>query len=112
MRIAMPLESGRLAVHFGHCEQFALFDVDRERCAVTARQDVAAPPHQPGFLPGWLAQQGANVIISGGMGGRALALFADAGIEVVTGAGADRPEAIIEEFLAGELEAGPNICDH
>ncbi|HBI57040.1 MAG TPA: dinitrogenase iron-molybdenum cofactor, partial [Firmicutes bacterium] len=44
------------------------------------------PGHRPGFLPNFLSDQGVNVIISGGVGGGAIEIFEEKGIEVVTGA--------------------------
>lgn len=112
MKIAIPLAAGRLCSHFGHCETFALIDVDRERRQVVGREDVAAPPHEPGLLPPWLAGRGAKVIIAGGMGGRARELFAAQNIEVVVGAPVDRPERIVAAWLDGSLVSGENACDH
>jgi Mrp family chromosome partitioning ATPase/predicted Fe-Mo cluster-binding NifX family protein len=112
MRIAIPLAQGRLSLHFGHCERFALVDVDTTVKKIVGQKDVDSPPHQPGLLPAWLAEQGAQVIIAGGMGQRAQALFSQKGIEVVVGAGAETPERLVEDYLAGTLEAGENICDH
>ena len=112
MKIAIPLAAGRLCQHFGHCESFALIDVDPQEKQILGREDVAAPPHQPGLLPPWLAERGANVIIAGGMGGRARDLFAAQNIEVVVGAPADTPERIVTAWLAGSLEVGGNTCDH
>ncbi len=112
MRIAIPLANGRLAAHFGHCESFALIDADAAAGRITGRNDVEAPPHQPGLLPSWLAQQGATLIIAGGMGRRAQDLFARQGIQVVVGAAAETPERLASDFLAGRLQAGDNLCDH
>jgi predicted Fe-Mo cluster-binding NifX family protein len=112
MRIAIPLADGRLAMHFGHCASFALVDVDPAAKRILKREDVAAPPHQPGLLPPWLAQHGATLIIAGGMGQRAQVLFAENGIQVMVGASADTPENLVSEYLAGTLEVGDNVCDH
>lgn len=112
MRIAVPLASGRLALHFGHCEAFALLDVDPETGAILGREDIAAPPHQPGLLPAWLAERGAEVIIAGGMGHRAQSLFAQQGIRVLIGASSEAPERLATAFLAGSLATGENPCDH
>ncbi|HUU43246.1 MAG TPA: iron-sulfur cluster carrier protein MrpORP, partial [Planctomycetota bacterium] len=76
MRIAIPMADGRLAMHFGHCQEFALVDVDVEKGSITGQTAEAAPDHQPGLLPKWLAERGAEVIIAGGMGRRAQDLFA------------------------------------
>jgi predicted Fe-Mo cluster-binding NifX family protein len=112
MRIAVPLAEGRLAMHFGHCQQFALLDADPDTRRILKREDIAAPPHQPGLLPAWLAERGATVIIAGGMGQRAQGLFAERGIEVVVGAPAEVPERLVEDYLAGTLASGDNVCDH
>ena len=112
MRIAVPLAAGKLSLHFGHCEAFALVDVDPASRQIVKREDVAAPPHQPGLLPQWLAERGATVIIAGGMGQRALSLFASNGIAVVAGAPPEAPEQLVAAYLAGTLETGGNICDH
>lgn len=112
MRIAIPLADGRLALHFGHCERFAIIEVDEEQKEVKNRSDIVAPPHQPGLLPPWLAERGANVIIAGGMGQRAQALFTQQGIKVVVGASADSPEKLVEQYLDGSLVTGDNLCDH
>jgi len=99
-------------MHFGHCEQFALVDVDGAGKKIIRREDIAAPPHQPGMLPPWLAERGATVIIAGGMGQRAQALFAQQGIQVVVGAAAGTPERLVSDYLAGTLQVGNNVCDH
>ena len=112
MKIAIPLANGRLAMHFGHCERFALVEVDPTRRKIIGREDISAPPHQPGLLPPWLAQRGATMIIAGGMGQRALGLFAQQGIQVVVGASAETPERLVSDYLAGTLQAGENVCDH
>jgi len=112
MRIAIPVVEGRLSPHFGHCQSFELVDVDMEAGSIVAQTTVAAPDHQPGLLPPWLAEQGAEMIIAGGMGSRAQSLFAQQGIRVVVGAEREEPKAIVERYLAGTLETGTNLCDH
>jgi predicted Fe-Mo cluster-binding NifX family protein len=112
MRIAIPLTGGRLSPHFGHCERFALVEVDAAARRILHQEDVEAPPHQPGLLPSWLAQRGATVILAGGMGQRAQDLCAAQGIQVVVGAPVERPEHLVAQFLAGTLRTGQNVCDH
>lgn len=112
MKIAIPIAEGRLAMHFGHCEQFALIDVDPVTKTIMGRVTEVPPPHEPGVLPAWLSKKGANVIIAGGMGSRAQGLFAEQGIKVVVGASADEPETIVRAYMDGTLQAGENVCDH
>jgi predicted Fe-Mo cluster-binding NifX family protein len=112
MRIAIPLADGKLSAHFGHCERFVLLDVDPAAKTIRAREELVAPPHEPGLLPRWLSERGATLIIAGGMGGRARQLFAQNGIEVVVGAPAEAPDALVEAYLGGTLRSGENLCDH
>lgn len=112
MRFAIPLADGKLAVHFGHCANFALIDTDPSGKTIMIREDVDAPPHQPGLLPPWLAERGVNRIIAGGMGQRAQTLFTEHGIEVTVGAAAETPEKLVAAYLAGTLSLGGNACDH
>ena len=112
MKIALPLADGRLCMHFGHCEQFALLDVDATTHQPTKTVLLTPPPHEPGLLPRWLQAQGATVISAGGMGQRAQQLFAQSGIAVVVGAPADTPESLVAAYLSGNLVSGSNACDH
>ena len=112
MKIALPLAEGRLCMHFGHCEQFALIEADEVTRTIAGKQLLTPPPHEPGVLPRWLHEQGANVIIAGGMGQRAQSLFTENGIKVVVGAAAETPENLVAAYLAGTLQTGANVCDH
>jgi Mrp family chromosome partitioning ATPase/predicted Fe-Mo cluster-binding NifX family protein len=112
MKIAIPIADGRLCMHFGHCEQFALVEVDEGAKAVRGTTYLTPPPHEPGVLPRWLHEQGANVIIAGGMGQRAQGLFSENGIQVIVGAPAETLEDVISAYLAGTLKVGQNVCDH
>lgn len=112
MRIAIPVADGQLCAHFGHCEQFALVDVDEAEKKAAKTTFIVPPPHEPGVLPKWLHDQGVNVVISGGMGRRAREFFRILGIRVVVGAPPHTPESITSAFLAGTLHSGENLCDH
>jgi predicted Fe-Mo cluster-binding NifX family protein len=112
MKIAIPVVGGKLSAHFGHCEAFALVDVDRESETRGSTHVLAAPPHEPGLLPRWLAEQGAGMIIAGGMGRRAQGLFEQQKIAVLVGAPSNTPEAIVDAYLRGSLQTGANVCDH
>jgi ATP-binding protein involved in chromosome partitioning len=112
MKIAIPMAGGRLCMHFGHCEQFALVDVDVTNGKPVKTSLVTPPPHEPGLLPRWLHEQGATVIIAGGMGQRAHQLFAQSGVKVLVGAPTDTPENLVAAYLSGTLVSGQNACDH
>jgi len=112
MRIAIPTSDGKLCMHFGHCDQFCVIDVNNDSKAIEGQELVTPPPHEPGVLPKWLAGMNVNTIIAGGMGQRAQQLFAQNDIKVVTGASAQSPEELVAAFLEDTLETGDNICDH
>ena len=105
MKIAIPVADGRLCAHFGHCEAFAILETDGENKNALKKSMHEPPAHEPGLLPRWLHELGANVIIAGGMGQRAQQLFAKNGITVVVGAPADPPEQLASAYLSGTLQA-------
>jgi ATP-binding protein involved in chromosome partitioning len=109
-KVAIPLTEGRLCNHFGHCQQFAVI---RVREGLIDGKDLhTPPPHEPGVLPRWLGDLGVNLVFAGGMGQKALSIFAEQGIRVITGSPGQEPEALVQRFLSGELVSGPNVCDH
>jgi predicted Fe-Mo cluster-binding NifX family protein len=110
-RIAIPLVEGKLCLHFGHCQQFGIYDVEEDGRIIASSQ-TTPPPHEPGVLPRWLHEQGVSLVIAGGMGGRAQELFASNGIEVMVGAPSEAPEALIGSYIQGQLELGGNACSH
>ena len=110
MRIAVPTTAGKVSAHFGHCEKFALFDIRDGQ--IESECYLLPPDHEPGAFPRWLKEQGAELIISGGMGRRALDLFSHENIQVITGASASEPEELVKAYLEGNLRSGENICSH
>lgn len=112
MKFAIPTSNGKLCLHFGHCGVFTIIDADENSKSINGKEELTPPPHEPGVLPKWLAEQGANVIIAGGMGMRAQQLFAQQGIKVIVGAEAEEPEQLVQAYLNGTLKTGANVCDH
>ena len=113
MKIAIPIANGKLCMHFGHCEQFAIVNVNEKTNDIESTEYLVPPPHEPGILPKWLHQEiGADLVISGGMGMRAKGLFENNNIKVVVGASPEVPEKIVDDFLNNRLVVGDNACDH
>ena len=110
MKFAIPLAEGKLTAHFGHCQEFAMVEVEDNQ--IKNKETLIPPPHEPGVLPKWLHDLGANVIIAGGMGARALDLFSQNDIKVIVGASALTPEELVNQYLANTLQTGGNVCDH
>ncbi len=107
MKIAVATDAKQVAGHFGHCEGFTIFDTDD--ASITSQIYIENPGHQPGFLPVFLKEKEADVIIAGGMGGRAQTLFAEQGIEVIVGAAGDCEQAA-KSFLDGSLKSTESVC--
>ena len=112
MRCAVPISNGILSPHFGHCEQFALFDIDEQNKRIIEKKLLTSPQHEPGLLPAWLARQGVVLVIAGGIGMRAQNLFQQSRISVITGALERDPEQAVLSYLNGTLSTGANVCDH
>ena len=112
LRFAVPTSDGLLCPHFGHCQEFTLVDVDTQTKEVLDTTTIPAPEHEPGLLPAWLADKGAGFIIAGGMGSRAQQLFAEQGVQVITGAPVVAPSEAVRQYLGGTLVTGDNVCDH
>jgi len=115
MRIAIAAETDNgldslASAHFGHTGFFVLVDVDgSEVKAINTVKNPFHGGHQPGQLPEFLRQQEANVLLSGGMGHRAVAFFQQYGIQPVTGASGTVRDAL-EAYLGGAL-SGVEACD-
>ncbi|MEN8007568.1 MAG: NifB/NifX family molybdenum-iron cluster-binding protein [Candidatus Krumholzibacteriota bacterium] len=112
MRIAIPVTDGKLDPHFGHCRNFSLIDVDREQKIILNSETVDGPAHEPGVLPAWLAEQGVDLVLAGGMGTRAIQILVEHGIGVIVGVPSREPEVLIQNYFAGEIRKGTNACDH
>ncbi len=110
MKFAIPLAEGKLTAHFGHCQEFALVEVEDNE--IKNKETVVPPPHEPGVLPKWLHDLGTNVIIAGGMGAMAQNLFAQNDIKVIVGAAVLTPEELVKQYLDNALTTGDNLCDH
>ena len=107
MKIAVASEGKFVTEHFGHCQNFNIFDAENGK--IISGVSLPNPGHKPGFLPNYLHGLGVNVIISGGMGGGAVEIFDEKGIEVVTGATGDAKTAA-ENFLCGILLSSGSVC--
>ena len=99
MKIAVASEQQNVATHFGHCENFNIFDVENGK--IVKSEIVANPGHKPGFLPVFLNEIGVKVVISGGMGAGAIDIFNEKYIKVV---GADEGKECVEELLDQEFD--------
>jgi predicted Fe-Mo cluster-binding NifX family protein len=109
MRIAVSADSKNgldsvVSPHFGRCPHFVLVDlVDHDVQEVREVDNPYYGNHQPGQVPALIHSLGANVMLTGGMGGRAIMFFQQFGIEGVTGAYGTVRQSV-ERYLGGQLK--------
>jgi predicted Fe-Mo cluster-binding NifX family protein len=109
MRVAISADNSNgldsvVSPHFGRCPYFMLVDLEGQE--VKAVQAISNPyygNHQPGQVPGFIHSQGANVMLTGGMGRRAIMFFEEYGIEAATGA-SGTVRHTLEQYLGGALQ--------
>jgi predicted Fe-Mo cluster-binding NifX family protein len=114
MRVAISADDSSgldsvVSPHFGRCPYYVLVDLDgRQVSQVSAVENPYYGRHQPGQVPGFIQSQGADVMLAGGMGRRAIGFFQQYGIQAVTGATGSVRHAL-EQYLGGTLQ-GAEPC--
>lgn len=108
MKIAIATQNDLVSAHFGHCEGFTIYEVDKGEGA--KKEFVENPGHKPGFLPVFLKQANVDLIIAGGMGQRAQELFTQQNIKVIVGAQGTCDE-VIEKYNKGNLKSTAVVCN-
>ena len=110
MRIAVTYANGEIFQHFGHTEQFKVYDVQDGKIVSASIVDTCGSGH--GALAGVLTALNAQVLICGGIGGGAQMALAEAGIQLYGGVTGDADDAVAD-FLAGQLAYNPCVrCNH
>lgn len=110
MKIAVTYEDGKVFQHFGHTEQFKIYEASEGKVLSAQVVDTEGSGH--GALAGFLRERGVEVLICGGIGGGAQAALAQAGIKLYGGVSGEADDAV-NAYLAGELGYDPNVhCDH
>ena len=103
--------SGKISQHFGRCPSYLIVDVEGHE---VKQSEVIENPyytnHIPGKVPQFIKEQGAQVMIAGGMGPKAIDMFSTFGIEVVTGAVGNTGN-VLQAYLRGEI-SGVEPCKH
>ena len=100
MKIAVTYENGQVFQHFGHTEQFKIYEVQDGKVVSAQVVDTNGSGH--GALAGFLHAHGVNTLICGGIGGGARNALAQAGIQLFPGASGDA-DAQVNALLGGSL---------
>ena len=110
MRIAVTYEDGNIFQHFGHTEQFKVYDVEDGK--IVKSEVIGTNGSGHGALTGVLSAIKADVLICGGIGGGAQMALAEAGIKLFGGVSGNADEAV-DAFVAGKLRFNPDVrCSH
>ena len=110
MKIAVTYENEQIFQHFGHTEQFKLYEVEDGKILSSRVIDTNGQGH--GALAGLLSSLGADALICGGIGGGAQMVLAEAGIKLYGGVSGFCDEAV-KALISGKLGYNPNVrCDH
>ncbi len=116
MKVAIAAEdnnglTGQVSMHFGRCPYYVLAAVENGKILESqVKENPFYGNHQPGQMPVFIKELGADVIVSGGMGPRAIQMFNGFGIEVATGA-VGQVGKVLAAYLSGEL-SGIVPCSH
>lgn len=109
MRIAVTYENGQVFQHFGHTEEFKIYEVEDGK--VTATEIIGSNGSGHSALAALLDERKIDVLICGGIGGGAQAALAERGIELCAGADGNADQAV-EAYLRGELVNTGANCNH
>ena len=110
MKIAVTYENGEVFQHFGHSEQFKLYDAEDGK--IVRMQVVSTNGSGHGALAGFLKAAEVDALICGGIGMGAQTALADAGIKLYAGVRGSA-DAAAEALAAGTLSYDPDArCDH
>lgn len=115
MKVAFASEEneglkGKIAYHFGRCPYYVFVEVEKgEVKGVETKENPFYNNHSPGVVPQFIAEEGADVIIAGGMGPRAIGWFERLGLRPITGV-KGRIGEVLNDYLAGKIK-GAQPCD-
>ena len=110
MKIVIPSADEKLCGHFGHCEYFTFVEINPETKEIINIEKKVPEEGISCQSASWIATQGANIILAGGMGGRPMAIFAQNGVKVIAGCPELEIETVVNQFLNDSLALGENSC--
>ena len=110
MKIVIPSAENKLCGHFGHCEYFTFVEVNPETKEILSIEKKVPEEGISCQSANWIATQGANVVLAGGMGGRPMAIFAQNGVKIVAGCPELEIETVVNQYMNNTLSVGENAC--
>src|SRR5574344_751868 len=110
MKIAIPSKDEKLCAHFGHCESFTFVEVNPETKEIVSIESKVPEDGISCQSASWISEQGASIVLAGGMGGRPQMIFAQNGVKVVAGCPELSIEDVVNGYMNNTLELGANSC--
>jgi predicted Fe-Mo cluster-binding NifX family protein len=116
MRIALPIADGKFSTHYGRAQALSLHDIDLETGAAIDVGVMEFPEAGTCSAAPWVASQGVEILLVGGLGAGAAQGLGNAGVKVFAGIQEEDPAKVVEMFLAGlaqarELAPGESLCE-
>lgn len=110
MKIAIPTLDGKLCAHFGHCGSFSFVEVNPQTKEILSSNEAVPEEGISCQSASWISEQGVNIVLAGGMGGRPLSIFAQNGVKVISGCPELPINDVVKSYLDGTLTPGTNSC--
>ncbi len=110
MKIVIPTENEKLCSHFGHCESFTFVEVNPETKEILNIESKVPEEGISCQSASWISEQGANIVLAGGMGGRPLGILSQNGVTVISGCPELPIEELVKQYLDSSLITGENSC--
>jgi len=109
MRIAVTYDNGDIFQHFGHTQEFKVYEVEDGK--VISDEIIDSDGQGHGALAALLDSKNIDALICGGIGGGAYDALSERGIEIIAGVSGDADKAV-EAYLSGEIESSGVNCNH
>lgn len=99
--------------HFGRCPYYVVVDVDDKEIkdVETVKNPFYESHGQTGEVPRFIHSLGVDVIISGGMGPKAIGFFQQLGVQAFTGASGIVRD-VINDYMSGRIDGAAPCSDH
>jgi predicted Fe-Mo cluster-binding NifX family protein len=111
MKIAVPVtKENQIDGHFGHCESYGIFTItDKNEIAEIKRIESPQGCGCKSDIASVLASDGVTIMLAGGIGGGAINVLNNSGIEVIRGCTGDAAE-VVKLYLEGLVEDSGDSC--
>jgi len=107
MMIAISVDGNEVSMHFGRCEKYILYEIKNKE--IISKKEITNPGHRPFFLPKFLADKNVDVLITGGIGPRAINTFNELNIKVISEV-KGKVEIVIKDYLEGKITEQLKPC--